>query len=302
MFTHPPPSPFAPLLFVSYQTPSPTNDITDPRYRKGWLDLVFLAYNVVFFSFVRQRKLARFGEQGYAILYFSFFGAWGVRIMSGLPTWWYNCEHFWIDYPHWQMTPELKRYYLMQASYWCQQLVVLLSGLEKPRKDYKELVAHHLVTLWLVGWSYGINLTLIGNAVYTSMDIPDVFLAITKVLNYLNWEYSQNIVFVIFIGVWTYFRHYLNLVMLWSVYKDFDLIPQSARSFSPAEGVWMAGWMQWQIFTPILLLQCLNLFWYYLIWRILWRTVTGSSLKDERSDDEDSDDENEVKKKKIKRS
>ncbi|KAI9467019.1 longevity assurance proteins LAG1/LAC1 [Lactarius psammicola] len=321
VFTNPPPSPFAPLLFVSYPTPSPTDDVTDPRYRKGWLDLVFLAYNVIFFSFIRQfvlfricypiaryfgirkgGKLARFGEQGYAIIYFSFFGAWGVRIMSGLPTWWYNCEQFWIDYPHWQMTPELKRYYLMQASYWCQQLIVLLSGLEKPRKDYKELVAHHIVTLWLVGWSYGINLTLIGNAVYTSMDIPDVLLAMTKVLNYLQMERSQNLVFVIFIGVWTYFRHYLNLVMLWSVYKDFDLIPQSARSFSPTKGVWMARWMQWQIFTPILLLHCLNLFWYFLIWRILWRTVTGTSLKDERSDDEDSDDEHSAEKKKIKRS
>jgi very-long-chain ceramide synthase len=55
------------------------------------------------------------------------------------------------DYPHWQMTPELKRYYLMQLSYWCQQLIVLLLGLEKPRKDYLELVAHHFVTLWLIG-------------------------------------------------------------------------------------------------------------------------------------------------------
>jgi acyl-CoA-dependent ceramide synthase len=50
------------------------------------------------------------------------------------------------------MTPELKRYYLMQASYWCQQLIVLVFRLEKPRKDFKELVAHHLVTLWLVGF------------------------------------------------------------------------------------------------------------------------------------------------------
>lgn len=49
------------------------------------------------------------------------------------------------------MKPELKRYYLMQASYWCQQLIVMLLGLEKPRKDYNELVAHHFVTLWLVG-------------------------------------------------------------------------------------------------------------------------------------------------------
>ena len=89
--------------------------------------------------------------------------------MSQQPTWWYKTEYFWIgmshtafkssytysvpdsDYPHWDMKPELKRYYLMQAAYWVQQLLVLVFGLEKPRKDYYELVAHHLVTLWLVG-------------------------------------------------------------------------------------------------------------------------------------------------------
>ena len=97
------------------------------------------------------------------------------------------------------MTPELKRYYLMQSSYWCQQLIVIVLGLEKPRKDYAELVAHHMVTLWLVGlvgltaltapfylilnrWSYFINLTLIGNAVFMSMDIPDTFLAVSALL------------------------------------------------------------------------------------------------------------------------
>ena len=51
------------------------------------------------------------------------------------------------------MKPELKAYYLTQAAYWCQQLLVLLLKLEKPRKDYKELVAHHIVTLWLIGYA-----------------------------------------------------------------------------------------------------------------------------------------------------
>ncbi|KAI0268253.1 TLC domain-containing protein [Gloeopeniophorella convolvens] len=303
-------SPFAPLLFISYPTPSPTDDATDPRYRKGWLDLVFVAYHVVFFSFVRQfvvfkicyplsqyfgirkeRVLARFGEQGYAIIYFSFFGIWGLRVMSLLPTWWYDCQHFWIDYPHWQMTPNLKRYYLMQASYWCQQLIVLLFRLEKPRKDYNELIAHHFVTLWLVGWSYGVNMTRIGNAVYASMDIPDVLLAATKLVNYLEWDRTQMLVFAVFVCVWTYFRHYLNIVILWSVYKDFDLIPQSARSWSPKDGVWMAGWMKWQIFIPLTFLLFLNFFWSFLILRIAWRAVMSNKLKDERSDDEDEDDE-----------
>jgi very-long-chain ceramide synthase len=50
------------------------------------------------------------------------------------------------------MIPELKRYYLMQAAYWCQQLIVLALKLEKPRSDYYELIAHHIVTLWLIGY------------------------------------------------------------------------------------------------------------------------------------------------------
>jgi very-long-chain ceramide synthase len=49
------------------------------------------------------------------------------------------------------MKPELKRYYLMQMAYWAQQLFVLVAGLEKPRSDYYQLVAHHFVTIWLVG-------------------------------------------------------------------------------------------------------------------------------------------------------
>lgn len=55
------------------------------------------------------------------------------------------------------MKPEQKSYYLMQAAYWCQQLLVLVLGLEKPRKDYNELVAHHIVTLWLVGYVHSFD-------------------------------------------------------------------------------------------------------------------------------------------------
>ncbi|TFY75026.1 hypothetical protein EWM64_g8983 [Hericium alpestre] len=317
VFSDPPPSPFAPLLFVSHPTPSPTNDETDPRFRKGWLDLVFIAYHIVFFSFVRQMvtvrfshpvaryfgirkegKVARFGEQVYAVVYFFVFGLWGLRIMGQLPTWWYKTEHFWLEYPHWQMKPELKRYYLMQAAYWCQQLIVLVLRLEKPRKDYNELVAHHFVTLWLVGWSYGVNLTMIGHAIYMSMDIPDVLLALSKITNYIQWHRTKVAVFVIFLGVWTYFRHYLNLVMLYSVYTQFESVPESAKRWSPADGVWMAKWMKWQIFTPILLLQMLNLFWYFLILRILWRALTApTKVTDDRSDDEDEAEEEDEKKK-----
>ncbi|THG99308.1 hypothetical protein EW026_g3008 [Hermanssonia centrifuga] len=296
------PNPVDPLLFISHQVPSSPPD--DPRYQKGYLDLVFIAYYIIFWSFIRQSitlyicrpvaiwfgirkeaKLDRFGEQAYAVLYFAFNGFWGFHIMSQLPTWWYDTKYFWIDYPHWEMKPEVKRYYLMQAAYWCQQLLVLVLGLEKPRKDYYELIAHHFVTLWLIGWSYLINLTFIGNAVYMSMDIPDAFLGFSKLLNYIQWDRAKVGSYAIFLGVWTYFRHYLNIMMLC----------ESSKRWEPKDGVWMVWWMKYQIFLPILLLQFLNLFWYFLAVRIGYRALTDITVSDTRSDDEDDgapDDEN----------
>ena len=93
------PNPFRPLLFISHRVPGSSD--SDPRYQKGWLDLVFIAYYFVFWSFIRQSlaiyvckpiarhfglkkeaKLDRFGEQGYAFVYFAVMAAWGV---VGLP-------------------------------------------------------------------------------------------------------------------------------------------------------------------------------------------------------------------------
>ncbi|KAI3612341.1 hypothetical protein WG66_012183 [Moniliophthora roreri] len=289
-------NPFASFFLLS--NPVKSSPPEDLRYAKSYFDLLFIAYHIVFFSFVRQvitislcrplakrfgirkeTKLDRFGEQGYAVVYFLIMGAW--------------------DYPHWDMKPELKRYYLMQMSYWVQQLLVLVLGLEKPRKDYSELVAHHLVTIWLVGWSYLINLTVIGNAVYMSMDIPDTVLAFSKLLNYMRREKMKIVSFAIFTVVWTYFRHILNFYILWSVWYEYDLIPETSKRWMWEEGTYLVWWMKYQVFIPLLLLQLLNLFWYYLIMRILARAlVSASEVDDSRSDDEgDGEDETDEKEK-----
>jgi len=187
------------------------------------------------------------------------------------------------------MKPQLKAYYLMQASFWIQQLLVLLLRLEKPRKDYYELVCHHFVTIWLIGWSYLVNMTLIGNAVFLSMDFPDTVLAVSKLLNYMQREIAKAITFCGLLVAWTYFRIYLNLNILWSVWFEFDLIPADSMQWAPETGAWLAPWMRYQIFTPLLLLQSLNLFWYFLILRIAYRAVFTGSPEDERSDDEDEE-------------
>ena len=91
-------NPFAPLIFISHRIESSPPD--DPRYAKGYMDLVFIASYVVFFSFVRQifilhvfhpfarwygikkSKFDRFGEQGYSVVYWGTMSVWGYVSFS----------------------------------------------------------------------------------------------------------------------------------------------------------------------------------------------------------------------------
>ena len=88
------PNPFTPIIFISHRVPDSPPD--DPRYQKGYFDLLFVAYWIIFWSWFRQvltmdicwpiarrfrikkeAKLARFGEQGHAMVYFAIMGTWG---------------------------------------------------------------------------------------------------------------------------------------------------------------------------------------------------------------------------------
>ncbi|GAA6026280.1 hypothetical protein JCM10207_009307, partial [Rhodosporidiobolus poonsookiae] len=120
----------------------------------------------------------------------------------------------------------------------------------------------------------------------------------SKCLNYLDLQRTSEVSFVFFLFVWTYMRHYLNLRILESVWTEFDLIPAQWRSWTSTKGWWLfygfgsgaiPHWMKWQIFTPILLLQLVNAFWSFLIYRILFRILTGHKGADTREEGEDDD-------------
>ncbi|CAG7853523.1 Sphingosine N-acyltransferase lac1; AltName: Full=Meiotically up-regulated gene 83 protein [Serendipita indica DSM 11827] len=245
----------------------PSNRIEDSpqgfrQYAKSYWDIAFVAYYVVVFACIRQtlfnyilkpmarrygirkeKKVDRFAEQTYSILYFCISSPFGLYTMyKYMPTWYYQTKNFWINYPHWQLPGTLKYYYLVQAAYWTHQFLVLALKLEKPRSDYAQLVAHHVVTLWLIFWSYTTNLTFIGNAVFITMDVSDIFLSTSLTFNYLKMQKTKTAFFALLFGVWTYTRHYLNLRILWSIWHEFDLIPRESQVWKPEEGSWMVSW------------------------------------------------------------
>lgn len=68
-------------------------------------------------------------------------------------------------------------YYYVQLAFWLQQVFVL--QVEVPRKDFWALMAHHTVTLLLIGGSALSNFWRAGNAVFVVMDLSDIILAVS---------------------------------------------------------------------------------------------------------------------------
>uniref|UniRef100_A0A060T2S4 ARAD1C35134p n=1 Tax=Blastobotrys adeninivorans TaxID=409370 RepID=A0A060T2S4_BLAAD len=281
---------------------------SDPvMYGKGKKDFAFVAFYMIFFTFVREfcmqmvlrpiaykcgitkkGKVSRFMEQTYSMLYYGLSGPFGLYIMYYTPIWYFDTPAFYENYPHKSHEALFKIFYLGQAAFWGQQSVVLMLQLEKPRKDFKELVFHHIVTIALIFLSYRFHFTWMGLAVYVTMDISDFFLATSKTLNYLDSAITGPF-FIMFMGVWIYLRHYLNLRILYSILTEFATV-------GPYELDWTTQqykcWIS-QIITFFLLfaLQLVNSYWLFLILRIAYRYIFHSIQKDERSDDEDDEDE-----------
>jgi acyl-CoA-dependent ceramide synthase len=117
----------------------------------------------------------------YTALYFAVLGPAGMYVMSRTPVWYFNTYGMYENFPHKTHEACFKFYYLFQGAYWAQQAIVLLLGMEKRRKDYHELVGHHIVSLILIALSYRFHFTYIGLAVYITHDISDFFLAVSTI-------------------------------------------------------------------------------------------------------------------------
>lgn len=296
-------NPISRFLFLSYKLPAKPSE--SPQYGKGCRDYAFVSFYVIVLSFTREfimqnflrplarrcglksrAKQSRFMEQMYTAIYFGIVGPWGLYVMSGTPVWYFNTRGMYEGFPHKTHEANFKFYYLFQAAYWAQQAIVLVLGMEKPRKDFKELVGHHIVSLALIGLSYRFHFAYMGLGVFITHDISDFFLATSKTLNYLDHPLVGPY-FGLFILTWIYLRHYLNLRILWSEFNEFKTVGPYVINW---ENEQFKGPLSHYISTALLTsLQSLNLFWLYYIFRIAYRFVFENVAEDDRSDNEEKE-------------
>ena len=293
-------NPLHKFVAVSYQVGD-----TD-MYGKGINDLCFVFFYMIFFTFLREflldvvirplparlnvtssHKSKRIMEQAYSIFYYGISSPFGIYIMYHSDLWLFRTDTMYRTYPDLNLPFLFKVFYLGQAAFWAQQACILVLQIEKPRKDYKELMYHHIVTMLLIWSSYVFHFHKMGLAVYISMDVSDFLLSLSKILNYMDSPLTLP-TFVIFVVTWCYLRHYVNARILWSVLTEFRTEGNYVLNYATQQ---YKCWISLPIvFTLIAALQLVNLYWLFLIFRILYRAIWQGVEKDTRSDNESDDD------------
>lgn len=203
--------------------------------------------------------------------YFTIF--WYGVYMHSDKSWFYETKYCWRGWPHHHVPNDVYWYYMVSFGFYLSLLASLFT--DNKRKDFTEMIVHHIATLMLMGMSWANNFVRIGTLVLLVHDAVDSWLEAAKVAKYLKFDRLCNVLFVIFMVVWV-----LTRMMLF----PFRII-RSTMFEASAEMDPEVGWLTMYSVYNILLctLQVLHIIWFYYICLIAADALKGQIQQDSRS-------------------
>jgi len=246
-------------------------------------------------------KLVKFTEALWRFIFYSGFTILGYySLFVPEPVEWVrDTKQHWMGWPFNTVPITVHYYYLIELGCYIHQLM----WTEVTRSDALEMILHHIITIALIVLSYLTRFSRIGSSILLVHDFADIFLEAGKCLNYTSKaQGKQNgflsvVVDMIFAAFAISF--FVTRLVIFPRYLLYSLLVEAPAILSPG-GVWPGYWA----FAGLLVaLQCLHVFWFWLILKMAWRLCcSGESIeKDVRSDDDEDllEDEDRSKAQKI---
>jgi len=239
---------------------------------------------------LRREALVKFAQSVLEAIIYGSFTAIGIAIVPS-QTWSWPSENWWKGFSsgeHLIMRSDLRCYYLLYGARYFQAAVTVL--LEPKRKDFLEMMAHHLVTIGVVYVSYLWGWNRIGVVVMILLDPADVPLHLAKLCKYTGektkqalWQFFADRLFELFALLFFVTRLIMFGYVCWSAHLE------SRKYFTHTPAAT----------TCVLLLytlMVLQVYWFCLIIKVAVKLLRGQGVEDPRSDDEDEGAEPNVKK------
>jgi hypothetical protein len=90
---------------------------------------------------------------------------------------WLNLHGIWDGWPFREVEGVFKWYYLAQWAFYIQQILVV--NIEEKRKDFAQMLTHHIFTTALLFLSYGYYHMRVGLVIMCTMDFVDIILPVS---------------------------------------------------------------------------------------------------------------------------
>ncbi|XP_050388406.1 ceramide synthase 6 [Patella vulgata] len=223
----------------------------------------------------RTKTLHKFTESSWRFIFYLLIFWYGVVVLHNKP-WVWDRKLTFQGWPYHHVTNDIFWYYAIEAGFYVSLLISVFSDVR--RKDFWEMVVHHLCTLGLMFTSYSGSLLRVGALVLVVHDAVDYWLEAAKLFKYIatvnkKWQPLCDILFVIFFIIWIATR--LIIFPVWIIYNTLFLAP-NYFGFPP---------LYFLINFMLVALQILHIFWSIIIGKIAWNAINkGGIEKDERSD------------------
>lgn len=243
-------------------------------------------------------KISKFNESLWRDVLYTAFTIIGfyTLFVPGTAPWILDTKEFWINWPL-QDNSILLLYYQLELGCYLHMLM----WTEVHRSDAAEMIAHHLITITLITFSYEFNFMRIGSSILLLHDIADIFLESAKCIHYASkvkkfaWlAVPCDILFGIFA---------VSFFLTRLVYYPYYVIGSTMTELCQVVDMSYKGWyvmiygflaFKWALFG-------LHCFWFSLIFKMVVRQLQGiRPEKDERSDDEEVMEEEEGEKRRMK--
>jgi ceramide synthetase len=185
---------------------------------------------------------------------------------------------YWMDFPY-PMTTDVTIYYHVSLAFYVH--MIFAQFYEERKKDFTEMLVHHVTTIALLVSSWLIGFTRIGAVILVLHDMADPFLELAKCCNYSAgckpWK-ASDIVFTAFAIVFAATRLYL--------FPRYCIYPVMFE----VQGLHQTMWLQPGFLLLLLTLLVLHAYWFVLVLamavRLLCPATNNGSVSDVRSESE----------------
>ncbi|KAM7470660.1 hypothetical protein LguiA_008843 [Lonicera macranthoides] len=179
--------------------------------------------------------------------------------------WFTDLKGYFRGWPNQELKLPMQLVYMCQCGFYLYSIAALLTW-ETRRKDFSVMMSHHVVTVFLIGYSYITRFFRIGSVILALHDASDVFLEAAKVFKYSEKELGASVCFGLFAISWLILR--LIIFPFWVIRSSSYHLCDVLRLSEPYH---MS--LYYVFNTMLLTLIVFHIYWWILIYSMIMRQL-----------------------------